>query len=83
MRERVVDVVENIFLMSVKEYEKKKTINSFIVFTNYWKEVTSKKTYGFAAAISAYTCLGKVMRMIHGHYGEIEYDFKDIKDTID
>jgi hypothetical protein len=37
LRREVAGVVEGVFLGCVKECEKNKKINSFIVFSNYWK----------------------------------------------
>lgn len=42
-----------------------------------------KKTYGYAAAISTYTALRKVMKMIDDKYGHIDYEEGELQGTID
>jgi hypothetical protein len=42
-----------------------------------------KKTYGYVAAVSAYTALRKVMKMIDDNYGHIDYEGGELQGTID
>lgn len=44
------------------------------MFKNYWKELQSRKNYGYMAATSSYSAVRKVMRIIDEKYGEIDLD---------
>ena len=68
------EVSYNLFLTSAKECEGKKKVNSYTVFTNYWRELKRQKNYGFFAAVSSYKALYKVMKIVDEHYAEIDYE---------
>ena len=64
MREKVFEVAYNIFVVSARECEGKKKLNSYTVFTNYWNELKKQKSYGFATAASSYKAIYKVIKII-------------------
>lgn len=65
LRLRVVEVVENIFMISARECEGKKKMNSFNIFRNYWLEIKGMKANGYAAAVSSFKAMFRVMKLIN------------------
>ncbi len=61
-------------MLGVKECEGNKKLNSFTVFNNYWKELKSRKSYGYAAAVACYRSLRKVMLIIDEEYGSADLE---------
>ena len=64
LREAIVTVVFEVFLVCAKECEAQKKTSSYTIFKDYWGELKKNKSMGLLATVKTYEALRKLARWL-------------------